>query len=167
MAKAIVSLKKQGINYCEICGYKDFPIILQRHHVFPKSENKEIIKMYSNGEVRKQPLLSRLKRSLIVCPNCHELINKGIITKKKVFKIMSERFKKKPIYVTRKISSAYQLKINDLKDTIKILHQSLIKRKETQVQNHNFAEVLKVNFPDTYKEVVKLYQDKYPKFKKQ
>lgn len=53
-------------NKCESCGYKKYPQILTLHHIYPKR----------NGS---QPLLPRPDRYLVLCPNCHALVERGLI----------------------------------------------------------------------------------------
>ncbi len=65
---------KKYIGKCECCGYKRFPQILTFHHMYPKR----------NGP---QPThLTRLERYLLLCPNCHILVELGIVDDKKLHK---------------------------------------------------------------------------------
>lgn len=53
-----------GIPMCQICAYDEFPEILQIHHLQNKGER---------GSIKMRD------RYLLVCPNCHAKINKGIL----------------------------------------------------------------------------------------
>ena len=54
---------KNANNKCEICKYGKYPQILSAHHKLPRRlHGKDII-----------------ENCLIVCPNCHYLIHRGII----------------------------------------------------------------------------------------
>ncbi len=60
----VEALKRVG-NKCEICSYNEYPKILSAHHKLPRRlGGKDVI-----------------ENCLIVCPNCHYLIHRGIIDK--------------------------------------------------------------------------------------
>jgi len=48
---------------CELCGYDKFPDIIEAHHRKPRSHGG----------------LNTVKNGILVCPNCHKLIHRGII----------------------------------------------------------------------------------------
>jgi hypothetical protein len=57
-------------SQCEFCGYKEYPICLTAHHLFPKDFFKP------------QPDFDREDRYIVLCPNCHVLLHKGILVNK-------------------------------------------------------------------------------------
>ena len=69
--------KTIGDNGCECCGYDDYKQILTLHHMYPKRNGNQSCQ--AEGK-------SRRERYLCVCPNCHVLIELGIINAKKVHK---------------------------------------------------------------------------------
>lgn len=73
-----------GINGCEACGYNVYPQILTLHHIYAQR----------NGHQAKQaPGKTRRERYLCVCPNCHVLIECGIIDDRKLLdKILETHF---------------------------------------------------------------------------
>jgi len=58
-------IKKMGS--CQSCGFSEYPEILTIHHIF-KKENYE-----------RQPPFKRYLRCVVLCPNCHFLIERGIM----------------------------------------------------------------------------------------
>lgn len=48
---------------CELCGFDKFPDIIEAHHKLPKTQGGK------NTE----------DNCLLICPNCHKLIHRGII----------------------------------------------------------------------------------------
>lgn len=51
---------------CAFCGYKEHPICLTAHHIFPKYYFKP------------QPVFDRIYRYLVLCPTCHSLLHRGV-----------------------------------------------------------------------------------------
>lgn len=64
----IMSLNK--IKECEFCGYNEHIICLTLHHLFPKYYFKP------------QPDFDREDRYVILCPTCHILLHRDILSKK-------------------------------------------------------------------------------------
>jgi len=69
--------KRIAENGCESCGYKDYFEVLTLHHMYPKRKGHQIIQVQGK---------SRRERYLLVCLNCHELIERGLIDGKKLLK---------------------------------------------------------------------------------
>ena len=65
-----------------------------------------------------------------------------------------------------KIVSTFQKKVNKIQLNCTRLMMKNLRRLDTAKRNHLFCQVLKDNFPDIYKEVVKLYKKKYPELNK-
>jgi len=74
------NLKKRLSDCCEACGYKEHTIILTLHHIYPKREGL-------------QPKIPRPLRYLVLCPNCHDLVELGIIDDKKLLIKMRGEYK--------------------------------------------------------------------------
>lgn len=78
MQKSKKNFKKRvGNDGCEACGYNKHKEILTLHHIYPKRNG------HQSSQAQEK---SRRERYLCVCPNCHVLIERGIIKGKKLLK---------------------------------------------------------------------------------
>jgi len=52
---------------CEICGYNEYPEILQFHHKNPKEKSFNISQIMGKWDL----IEKEIKKCVLICPNCH------------------------------------------------------------------------------------------------
>jgi len=62
-----ISTYKTG-KCCEICGYKEYPEILQFHH---KGEKKKSFDISTFRRKKPELLKTEIDKCILLCPNCH------------------------------------------------------------------------------------------------
>jgi hypothetical protein len=64
---------------CSVCGYKEYPEILQFHHKGDKSFNISTIRKMVKSEL----LEKEIKKCTLLCPNCHSWLHSSFNKKNK------------------------------------------------------------------------------------
>lgn len=87
-------IKYQAVNYkggrCCVCGYNKSIQALTFHHINPKHKKFNISKFLKFKEFDFEDLKTELDKTILLCKNCHSEVNSGIITDKKIKKIIGK-----------------------------------------------------------------------------
>jgi len=65
--REFISTYKMG-KCCEICGYKEYPEILQFHH---KNKSKKSFTISTSRFMKPELLRTEIEKCVLICPNCH------------------------------------------------------------------------------------------------
>lgn len=71
------SMKRRFENKCRYCNFNDFPEILEFAHIHGTTKNAPVSTLMRQGM---DELEKELNKCFLLCPNCHSLYDKGLIT---------------------------------------------------------------------------------------
>lgn len=85
----LMAIKHKGGRCC-ICGYNKSIQALTFHHINPNNKKFNITNFLKQKDLDMDELYKELDKTICVCKNCHSEINSGIITDKKIKKVIGK-----------------------------------------------------------------------------